>query len=59
MKNKSEGNEKKIMLGDFNWTMDKMDKDGGNKLQRLYRCASNYVLSKFIMNNVLEDLRRR
>ena len=31
MKNKTEGNENKIILGDFNWTMDKMDKDGGKK----------------------------
>ena len=40
MENKCEGNENKIILGDFNITMDKMDRDGGNKIQRLYRCRS-------------------
>ena len=33
-----------------------MDKDGGNKTQRLYRCGVNYALSKPIVNNWLEDL---
>ena len=28
MKNKNEGNENKIMLGDLNCTMDKIDRDG-------------------------------
>ena len=37
--NKCEGNESKIIFGDFNITMDKMDRDGGNKTQRLYRCS--------------------
>ena len=32
----NEGNEKKILLGDFSITIDKMDRDGGNKTQRLY-----------------------
>ena len=40
MENKCEGNENKIILGDFNITMDKMDREGGNKSQRLYRCLS-------------------
>ena len=40
MENKCEGNENKIILGDFNITMDKMDRDSGNKTQRLYRCRS-------------------
>ena len=31
MENKNEGNESKIILGDFNCTMDKMDRYGGNK----------------------------
>ena len=31
MENKCEGNENKIILGDFNNTMDKMDRDGGNE----------------------------
>ena len=39
--------------------MDKMDTDGGSKTQRLYRCGSNYALSKLIMDNVFEDLWRR
>ena len=36
MKNKCERNENKILLGYFNITMDKMDRDDGNKAQRLY-----------------------
>ena len=40
MENKCEGNENKVLLGDFNITMDKMDWDGGNKTQRLYRYRS-------------------
>ena len=40
MENKCAGNENKIILGHFNITMDKMDSDGGNKTQRLYRCCS-------------------
>ena len=40
MKNKCEGNENKIILGDFNINMDKMDRGGGNKTQKLYRCHS-------------------
>ena len=40
IENKCEGNENKIILGDFNNTMDKMDSDGGNKVQRLYWCHS-------------------
>ena len=36
MEKKCEGNEKKILLGDFNITIDIMDRDGGNKAQRLY-----------------------
>ena len=50
MENYNEGNEKEIMLGNFNCTMDKMDKYGGNKAQRLYRCCSNYA---HIVNNGL------
>ena len=33
MENKNERNENKIILGDFNCTMDKMDRYGGNKTQ--------------------------
>ena len=58
MQNKNEGNENKIMLGDLNCTMDKIDRDGENKTQKLYRCCSNYALSKLIVDNGLEDLRR-
>ena len=59
MENENEGNENKIMLGDLNCTMDKIDRDGENKTQRLYRCCSNYALSKLIADNGLEDLWRR
>ena len=44
MQDKNERNENKIILGDLNCTMDKIDKDGKNKPQRLYRCCSNYAL---------------
>ena len=47
------------MLGYLNCTMDKIERDGENKTQRLYRCCSYYVLSKFIVDNGLEDLWRR
>ena len=59
MQNKNEGNENKIMFGDLNCTMDKTDRDGENKTQRLYRCCSRYALSKLIVDNRLEDLWRR
>ena len=36
MENKCEGNENKILLGDFNITIGIMDRDGGNKTLRLY-----------------------
>ena len=48
MQNKNEGNKTKIILGDLNYAMDKIDRDGENKTQRLYRCCSNYALSKLI-----------
>ena len=44
MENKNEEDENKIILGDFNCTMDKMDRYGGNKTQRIYRSCSNYAL---------------
>ena len=47
------------MLGDLNCTIDKIDRDGENKTQRLYRCCSSYALSKLIADNRLEDLWRR
>ena len=40
MENKRQGNENKILPGDFISTMDKMDRDGGNKTQKLYRYCS-------------------
>ena len=58
MHNKNEGNENKIMLGDLNCTMDKIDRDGENKTQRLYKCCSSNVLSKLIVDKGLEDLWR-
>ena len=36
-----------------------MDRDGRNKARRRYRCRSDYVLSKLIFDNGLEDLWRR
>ena len=36
-----------------------MDRDSGNKTQRLYRCCSNYALPKLIVDNGLGDLWRR
>ena len=33
-----------------------MDRDGGNTRQRIYRCGSNYTLSKLIMDNWYENL---
>ena len=57
MENENEGNENKIILGDFNCNMDKMDRDGRNKA--LYKCHFNYVQSKLIVDNGLKDLWRR
>ena len=45
MENKNEGNKNKIILGDFNCTMDKIDRYGGYKTQRLYRYCSYYALN--------------
>ena len=35
MENKNRGNKNKLILGDFNCTMDKIEWDGGNKKQTL------------------------
>ena len=35
MENKNKGNENKVILGDFDCTMDKMERDAGNKTQSL------------------------
>ena len=59
MGNKNQGSENKIILRDFNCTMDKMGRGGGNKTQILYRCRSNYALSKLIMDNRLKGLSKR
>ena len=56
MENKNKGNKSKIKPRDINCIMDKMDRDGENKIQRIYRCHSNYALSKLIVDNGLEDL---
>ena len=55
MENKNKGNENKIILEDFNCTMDKMGRDGKKKTQRLYWCCCSYALSKLIVDNGLED----
>ena len=34
MQNKNEGNKIKVMLGDLNCIMDKIERDGGNKTQK-------------------------
>ena len=59
MENKNKGKENKIILEDFNCTMDKMDRNGENKTQKLYWCCSSYALSKLIVDNGLEVLWRR
>ena len=41
MENENEGNESKIILGDFNCTMDKIERDGRNKT--LYKCHFSYA----------------
>ena len=43
MENKNEGNKDKIILGDFNCTMDKIERDG--KKKTLHKCYFNYALS--------------
>ena len=47
------------MLEDLNCTIDKIDRDAENKIQRLYNCCSSYALSKLIVDTGLEDLWRR
>ena len=44
MQNKKEGNENKIIIGDLNCTMDKIDRDGENKTERFYGCCFNCAL---------------
>ena len=59
MENKNQENQNNIILGDYNCAMNKMDRYGGNKAQRFYRCCSNYALSKLIVDNGLEELWRK
>ena len=47
-----------MILRDFNFTIDKMDRNGGNKTEGFYRCHSNYALSKLIVDNGLKNLWR-
>ena len=54
MDNSKKGNENKIIIEDFNCTMNKMDKDGENKTQRLYWYGSSYAMSKLIVDNGLQ-----
>ena len=49
-------NMNNLIFRDFNYTMDKMDRDTGKKTKRLYRCGSNYALSNLTVDNWLEDL---
>ena len=46
MENKNRGNEKKT-FGDFNCTMDKMDRDSGKKAQIIYRRGSKLGSSSY------------
>lgn len=39
--------------------MDKVDRDGGIKTQKLYRCCLNYSLSKLTVDNELGDLSKK
>ena len=52
-KKENEGNENKIIRGDINCTLDKMERDDRNKT---YRCCFNNTLSKTIVDNGTEDL---
>ena len=56
MEDKIKGNENKIILREFNSAMNKMNGDDGNITRRIYRCCSNYALSKFIVDNGLGNL---
>ena len=39
MKNKNKGNENKIILEDFNFAMDKIERDSEKKTKRLFWCC--------------------
>ena len=55
MENKNKVNENKIIIEDFNCTMNKIDRDGENKTKPLFWRCSSYALSKLIVDNGLED----
>ena len=59
MEKKNKGNKNKIILEEFNCNIDKMDKDGENKTQRIYLCSCSSSLSKLIVDKWHEDLWRR
>ena len=42
MRNKNDGNGNNIILRDFNCTINKRERDGGNKMQRLHGSGSNF-----------------
>ena len=58
MENKNKGNESKIILENFNWTMVKMDRVGEIKTKTLLALLQ-LCLSKIIVDNWLESLWRR
>ena len=41
MKNKNKGNENKIIIEDFNFAMDKIERDSEKKTKRLFWCCSS------------------
>ena len=58
MENKTQGNQNKIILGDFNYAMDRK-RTGILEIKKNYRFCSNFTLSKLIIDNRLEDQWRR
>ena len=44
IENKFKGNENKIIIGDFNCTLDGKDRDEGNKTRKRYRCHSKFAV---------------
>ena len=55
MENKSEGNEKKKRLGEFDCTMDKMNREGGNKIQNVFRSTQKVKFAKSISELSTDD----
>ena len=56
MQNKNEGNENKIILGDLNWTLDEIDRDGENNHKDF---KSDVPIIPGENSSWLEDLWRR